>query len=327
MFGLSFKDSNSIFGLDIGYETLKLVQLKRSKNAISLVGSNEIPLVERILEKDHFKNKAEMANLIKEACRLAKPKMIYAQKIVSALPETFVFSKTIQMPKMKNEEYKNAVPIEAAQYLPIPIENTYIDYQILIVHPDEPLVDILFVATPKKLVDDYVEMTKMAGLELVALETKPLAVGRAIASSTQLNGTVIVEIGTELSRISIWDDNNIRLTTTVNTGKNHLLETMGQNNQSSKIDLNNMETVALITGITDEVINAIKYHQNRDYKPKPPNKIMICGSGANLENIETIFEKETKLKTEKFSPHLSNNATLGSEFITSFGLALRKELE
>ena len=95
MFGfMNLTNENSVFGLDIGYETIKLVQLVRHKNSIKLVGYSEMPLTERILERDSFKNKAATANLIKEACRKAKPFPIRAKKIVSALPETFVFSKT-----------------------------------------------------------------------------------------------------------------------------------------------------------------------------------------------------------------------------------------
>lgn len=326
MFGLSFSKKSAVFGLDIGYETLKLVQLQRSGRGVSLVGFIEVPLTERILEKDHFKNKAQTATLIKEACKKAKPHSINARNIVSALPETFVFSKTIQMPKMKEEEYKNAVPIEAAQYLPIPVENVYIDYQVLIVHPDEPLVDVLFVATPKKLVDDYVEMTKMAGLELLALETKPIAVGRAVNLALQLNGSVIVEIGTELSRISIWDNNSIRLITSINIGKNQIFEALGPN-KPLQVTSENIEAYSQVTGIVNEVINAIKYHQNRDYKPKPLGKILLCGSGANIEGISAIFEQEIKIKCEKIVPKLLGNVVLGSEFITSFGLALRNEME
>lgn len=321
MFGLN---NNTIFGLDIGFETLKLVQLSQKKDKrINLVGSIEIPLTERILEHDHFKNKAQTANLIIEACRNAKPHSITAKKIVSALPETFVFSKTIQMPKMKEEEYKNAIPVEAAQYLPIPIENAYTDYQILMSHPEEKLVDILFVATPKKLVDDYVEMTKMAGLELTALETKPIAVGRAVKSSFKLDGVILVEIGTELSRISIWEENNIRLSTTVNTGKNQIKEAL----TSQRIDKDNLAAKSTVISIIDETLNAIKFHQNRDYKPKPVSQVLLCGSGANFVGIGEIFQQELKLKTNIFQPQLDNDTVLGTEYVTSFGLALRNENE
>jgi len=329
----TFKD-DSILGLDIGYETLKLVELKKKKGGIFLVGSIEVPLTERILEKDSFKNKAQTASLIKNACRKALPSAIKAKKIVSALPETFVFSKTIQMPKMTESEYEKAIPIEAAQFLPIPIEEVYIDHQILIAHPEEALADILIVASPRKLVDDYVEMTALAGFELAALETKPIAVGRAIKSSIPLDGSLIVEIGTEISRISIWDNNSIRLTTTVATGKNQIMENLRAightEEKADKIAIQENEFPELsqtLLNISDEILNAIKYHQNRDYKPKPVKKVLLCGSGAEIGGIDAYISNETKIAAEIVKPNLKGKASLGTEFITAFGLALRSEYE
>lgn len=313
---------DSVFGLDIGFETLKLVELKKTKKGVLLVGAFEVPLTERILEKDCFKNKAATANLIKEACRKAKPNSILARKIVSALPETFVFSKTIQMPKMSDEEYAIAIPVEAAKYLPIPVEEVYLDYQVLIVHPDEPLADILIVASPKKLVDEYVEVTKMAGFELVALETKPIAVGRSIGMSHSLDSTVIIEIGTELSRLSIWDNQNIRLITSINIGKNQISE-----NLSDKENRDSLEGNPAAASIVSETINAIKYHQNRDYKPNAVNSILISGSGAKIPGLAELIAKELKIDTEIVTPKLIGKLQLGSEYITSYGLALRNELE
>lgn len=320
LFNITSKDS--VFGLDIGFETLKLLELKKSKKNISLVGAVEVPLTERILEQDHFKNKAATANLIKEACRKAKPNPITARKIVSALPETFVFSKTIQMPKMSEEEYLSAIPIEAAKYLPIPAEEVYLDYQVLIIHPDDPLADILIVASPKKLVDEYVEVTKMAGFELVALETKPIAVGRGVAISQILKSTVIIEIGTEISRLSIWDNKNIRLITSVDIGKNHIIESL-----NGSTDPTALKGSPALLNIVNETINAIKYHQNRDYKPNAISNILISGSGAKIPGLAEFLSEEINIATEVVEPKLAGKIQLGPEYITSYGLALRNEFE
>ena len=321
--------SENILGLDIGFETLKLVELnKRGKN-IELVGYAEAPLTERILEKDRFKNKSAVATMLKEACRRAQPNSIFAKKIVTALPETFVFSKTVQMPKMSQEEYIKAIPAEAAQYLPIPPEEVYIDHQILINHPDEPMADILLVAAPKKLVDDYVEMCKLAGMELVALETKPIAIGRAVSIQEKLEGIIIAEVGTEVTRLSIWDGNQIRLSTAVSVGKNQIFDAVGftrYTDEQLEITPAKTEELSSVTApIVDGILSAIKYHQNRDYKPKPIKKLILCGSGAKIKNINAYLTSETKLECVSFSPKIEGKYKLGPEYMTSFGLALRED--
>jgi len=232
---------------------------------------------------------------------------------------------------MSSREYDEAIPIEAADYLPIPISETYLDYQILITHPDEPLVDILVVATPKKLVDDYVELANLAGFELAALETKPLAIGRAILAKSEKNGSLIIEIGTEFSRISVWDTTNIRLTTMIGIGKNQILDSINSigsdpHSKNAKISASSSkETLQLISQITDEAINSIRYHQNRDYKPKEIKQILICGVGAQIIDIDKQIQKNINIPTSVAAPHFINGDKLGTEFTTAYGLAMRND--
>ena len=332
MFSFRSLLDSSVFGLDIGYETLRLVQVKKGLNGASLIGCSNIPLTEKILEKDRIRNKAEVASLIKEACRKAKPFPITAKRIVSALPETFAFSKTIQMPKMSAKDYAEAVPLEAAQYLPIPIGEAYFDYQTLIAHPEKDLVDILVVAAPKQLVEDYVEVTQMAGFELAALETKPLAIGRALLSPKEKDGTAIIEIGTEFSRISIWDGVNIRLSTTVGVGKNQLFEALGVvyhgNKISPSIDNKNSEEISIpLNEIVNETLSSIKYHRNRDFKAKEIKTILLCGSGAKIGGIDHFIEKSIKITTKIMAPILAGKTKLGTEYTTAYGLSLRNDWE
>lgn len=322
--------SERVFGLDIGFETLKLCEVSKStSNGVELWGISEYTLTEPILDRDRIRDKAATANMIKEACRKASPRPIKARKIVTALPETFVFSKTIQVPKMSSRELDTAVPNEAAQYLPIPLSDVYIDYQILSTHPEESLMDVLVAASPKKLVDDYVEMAKMADLELAALETKPIATGRAIIRD-KTKSIAVVHIGTELTRIAIWDRGNIRLVTTASSAKNQILEKIYSIKPGikdiSEINLNSdQETFGVVFNeIIDEVLDAIRYYQNRSYKPNPIDYIEICGSAAKIKGVDNYFSKATKIQSKVSSPLITNKKTLEPQFIPALGLALRK---
>lgn len=320
-----------IFGLDIGYETLKLCELKNRRNKAKVIGLSELPITKKILEQDRVKDIEATANIIKEARRKAKPHPIKAEGIVTALPENFVFSKTIQVPKMTVRELAATIPNEAVQYLPIPLESVYMDFQILTAHPEENLMDVLIAATPKKLVDDYVEMAKIAGMKLLALETKPIAVGRAIIPEKSKEGVVVVHIGTELTRISVWDKGKIRLITTANIGKNKIVEDSsvmtGNIEKIEKMKIseeNEIEIGEIIQPIIDEILESIRYYQNRGYKPSKITKILICGSGGLLGDIDKLISKKLKIKAEIAKSKIKTSIPIESNFITSFGLSLRE---
>ncbi len=329
MFSFAIRDFGT-FGLDIGFETLKLCEVSRATSkGVEILGAIEYAITEPLLDRDRIKDKSVAANMIKEACRKAKPHPILARKIVTALPETFVFSKTIQVPKMSPKELALAVPNEAAQYLPIPLNEVYVDFQVLLTHPDESLIDVLVAASPKKLVDDYVEMAKMADMELVALETKPIATGRAVIED-KTKSMAIVHIGTELTRIAIWDKANIRLVTTASMGKNQIMEKISSlkpgTKEISEINLNSSDAslLAVFNEIIDELLDAIRYHQNRSYKPTPISQITICGSAARINGIAEYFSKQTNISSIVTSPNITNLKNLDPQFIPALGLALRK---
>lgn len=322
--------SERVFGLDIGFETLKLCEIAKSTTrGVEIWGTTEYTLTEPILDRDRIRDKNATANIIREACKKASPRPIIARKIVTALPETFVFSKTIQVPKMSERELDSAVPNEAAKYLPIPLNEVYVDYQILSTHPDESLMDVLVAASPKKLVDDYVEMAKMAGMELGALETKPIATGRALIKD-KTKSIVIVHIGTELTRIAIWDKGNIRLVTTASSAKNQILDKIISLKPGIKsinevnLEKEDQELGVAFNEIIDEVLDAIRYYQNRSYKPSPIGGIEICGSAAKIKGIDSYFSKITKIQSKVSSPVISNMKSLEPQFIPALGLALRK---
>ncbi len=327
-FGVSHE---RVFGLDIGYETLKLCELKIHRNSAKVVGVFEYPITKKILEQDRIKDKEAAANMILEARRKAKPHQIKASGIVTALPENFVFSKTIQVPKMTERELATTIPNEAAQYLPIPLESVYTDFQILTVHPEENLMDVLIAATPKKLVDDYLEMAKLSGLKLLALETKPIAVGRAVIPDRSKEGIVIIHIGTELTRISIWDKGKIRLITTADVGKNKILEGVSsltgevKKIDKIKIDKENEEQVKLVLQpMLDEALESIRYYQNRGYKPSKISLLKICGSGGLVVGIDKLIGKELKIKAETATTKIKTSTEIKPNYLTAFGLALRE---
>lgn len=318
-----FKSNNEILGLDIGFETIKIVEIAKKRNQVQLVGAAEIPLQDRILQRDKFKNKADTANQIKEAMRKAKPNPITASKIVSALPETFVFSKTLKLPKMTEKEMSSAVPLEISQYLPIPVEDVYIDFQLLTSHPNESVCDILAVAAPKNLVDDYVEMAKLAGLELIALETKPLSVARAILKKEDKGGQIILHIGTEYSRLAVWEGNSLKMSATVTAGQNQILSDFGiAHGQKPTIEVDKLSTSKSLQDILTEVVSSIKFHNNRDYNPQPIKKLTLCGSSIIIGGIDKFFQKELGVPTEIAKIKVGKDE-LPPQYISAYGLALR----
>lgn len=335
------------FGLDIGFNSLKVVQLKKKGKQFEIVGFAQSAIPKTSLQKNKILEKKKLAEVLKATLTKATPHHISALEVVAALPEHLVFTKIIELPKMKEKEVGKTIPYEASEFLPISLEETYLDWQILAKGANSEKIDVLVVAAPKSLVDDYIDLVKLAGLQLVALETKPIAASRALVKDEK-EGLAILDIGAQATSVAIIDESILRLTGTTATGSNAINFALQRNlnlkeeeaskikiekGLSTKTDLKTRKIIeTALLPIVDEVTHAIKYYQNRIKAEGRISKIKLGGGGAALAGIASFFEKQTGILTELGNPliHLSKQSqiliskTAALSFTTAIGLALRE---
>lgn len=296
-----------IFGLDIGYQTLKVMQLKGEGPGAKLLGVAEVKIEPKTLDKDGIKNQRKAAEAIWMAMKSAKPHPITARVVSAALPESLVFTKSVDLPNMRAEEINKNIPYQAGEFFPIPPNEMYMDWQIVGQLPGKNLIDVLVVAAPKKIVDSFAEVIKLAGLELSSLETKPVAVVRALIPRNDSGPYLILDIGVKTSGIICFDQGTIKLTSTVSCGGDDLARDFQAN----------------IDNLASEIVHLIKYYQNRIGQATIFRKIVLAGGGANLPNVTTSIEHSTKIKTEIVWPIIKTK-TYHPKFATVIGLAMKK---
>lgn len=276
----------STFGLDIGYKTLKVVQVKGENQNAELVSCGEVEIPQNVLTREGIKEKQKLAGKIIEAIKTAKPHPVSARIVSTTLPESLVFTKTIDLPQMTLKELNKNIPHQATNFFPIPIEEIYLDWQIVGQDVSKKHFEIIVVAAPKILVDSIVEVVKMAGLELGGLETKPISVTRALIRNSDPGAYLILDIGAKTTGLTCYDKKTIKLTSTVAVGGDEM---------AKNFDL------ALKT-LGSEITHLIKYYQNRMGETKVFQKILLAGGGANVPRTAETLESLVKIKTEVGMP-------------------------
>jgi len=293
------------FGLDIGYRTMKLVQISGTGKRAVLRGAIEVPIAEGTLTKEGVKEKNKLAEQIIAAMSQAKPHAISAKIVSSALPESLVFTKEIDMPKMSLKELNKSIPYQATEFFPIPPDETYMDWQI--VGQKDSNIEVLVVAAPKILVNALAEVVSLAGLELMGLETKPAALSRALINPQDKGSFLILDIGAKTSGLTCYDQQTIKLTSTVAIGGDNL-----QTDFAGSIRL-----------LSSEILHLIKYYQNRIGKAQIINKIVLAGGGTNVEKTIDLIENLTKIKTIIGQPQVDLKG-YDPRFATAIGLAVKE---
>jgi len=119
------------FGLDISDLSLKIVKLKKRGNFFTLSSYGKEEIEPGIIKRGEIKDEKKLAEIIRESIKKVKGEKLKTNYVVASLPEEKAFLQVIQMPRLPEEDLKSAVIYEAENYIPTPLEEVYLDYQIV----------------------------------------------------------------------------------------------------------------------------------------------------------------------------------------------------
>ena len=349
------------FGLDISDLSLKMIQLGGKKNFLRLASFGETEIKEGIVQEGEIKDQDALSKIIKESLRNVRGERISTKYVVASLPEDKAFLKVIQLPRMGEEDLKSAILFEAENYIPFPIEEVYLDFQIvkpIVDHLDH--FDVLIAALPKKIIDPYVFSIKKAGLFPVALEIESQAVARAIIKKeVSLKPVLIVDLGAVRTNLIVHSGYSLRVTflnpISAKGFTEMISKTLGVSfAQAEKlklkygIDSTQQEGKkvfeALIPPLTDlmeQIKKYLNYYQTHTFhehlsESQGVEQILLSGGGANLKGLKQFLSKELKMRVETGNPWVnilsdvpreipSLSFEKSLEYTTAIGLALRQE--
>jgi len=350
-----------IFGLNINDSSLKIVKLAKKRKGFVLSSFNEIKINPGIVEGGVIKDEDVLAKVIKAALSSVKGKKIKTKHVVASLPEEKSFLKVIQMPRMTTGEFEFSVPMEAENYIPLPIDQVYLDFEVINTKKENKAdSEILLVASPKKIVDAYVSCFKKAGLITVAMEPKAQSIFRALikeGSNTEL--MALINFGEDGVELVIVDNGVTKFTCSIPISSSKITQAISQN---LKVDFYEAERIKKRYGLTakrigtkadkakeasvsvlDDLVLQIEKHLNfyKDHafdsitSSKKFSKILLSGGGSELKGISEFLSEKLGISVELGNPMLNlfvkskKNSfnIIGKDLISytiAIGLALRQ---
>ncbi|MFO7901402.1 MAG: type IV pilus assembly protein PilM [Pirellulaceae bacterium] len=202
----------NFFGLDIGSSSIKLIQVKKEDNDLSLQTAGE---VDTPVSLSNANSDKEMKKLVKTVKDLKEDAGVTTNKVVGSLPESKVVSRLKWFPPMKENEIRSALRFEAETFIPYPLDKVQLDYQI-VDQDDDGRVLVFVVAAPNDVINKYVDLSKRANLDLISLETPAVALARYF-SVNELS-TLIIDMAYNHSYFVACKSGQVYLTRTVPIG-------------------------------------------------------------------------------------------------------------
>ena len=266
------------FGLDISDLSLKIVKLKRKGKFFTLTSFWEERIPPGIIKGGEIRDEDSLAKIIKSALPKVKGKKLTTRHVVASLPEEKSFLQVIQMPKIPEEDLKSAVIYQAENYIPLPIEEVYLDSQIIPrlypvrndknkdrtkkeqisngVYNHLNHYDVLIAALPRKTVDPYLICLKKAGLLPKVLEIESLSIARAlIKNEVSPFPELLIDLGATRTSFIIFSGYSLRFTSSIPVSSQKLTEAIAK---ALQLDLVKAEKIKLKYGIqTKEVFESL----------------------------------------------------------------------
>lgn len=199
------------FGLDIGTDSLKLLQVAHDKKTFRLVGVaiGKTPGLGLASESD--KDLAAISEAIKSLRAEAK---ITTSEVVASVPDRLVFTQVIEVPKMKEDELAQAIPWEAENLIPHPLSEVNLDWKIIETKESSASnkMKVLLVAAPTAIVNRILKILRWANLEPLAVETESLAISRCFELAFGRTSFMIGNLGTKSIDLYVIHEGNLFLT-------------------------------------------------------------------------------------------------------------------
>ncbi|MBI2592109.1 type IV pilus assembly protein PilM [Candidatus Saccharibacteria bacterium] len=317
----SFHPSKPLFGLDIGHSSLKVMQLDKTggkkPKVIGYGVSNYYP--ENVIVKGVIVNYEVLGQIMHELLSSRLNGNINTRQVACTIPTSHTFSRPMTLPPIKKDEIDEAVKLEAEQYIPIPLESLYIDYDIS--HQDSAGIELLMVAAPKNIVDSCVRFLQLSGFEPVALEPTMNATARlfSIADLSHTEASVLIDFGSVAIDIAVFDQ-SMFVNSTLSGGSDTLTNLIAKKlgvTPAEAYDAKNaygigpsqkMKEIAeaahpILDPLVREVRKTMRYYDERAAeRHRKITQIITTGGGATMPGLNEYLTQQLGVPTRRLDP-------------------------
>ncbi|HET6622327.1 MAG TPA: type IV pilus assembly protein PilM [Candidatus Saccharimonadales bacterium] len=310
-----FHHDKPIIGLDISQTGLRLMALDAKKWKVHGYGSLNLDPLK--LQDGLNKGDDYLAKNLKVMLKKNILGHLPSNQVAVSVPTSKTYSRTLNLPLDAENNINEAVRLEADQYIPVPVDELNIDYEII--ERNKEGLSVLISATPKKIVENIVTSLETAGLEVVFAEPGVSSIARLLRHTEDGNlPTIIVDIGAASTDIAIFNK-TIRVSGGVAIGGNSLTIAISKKLDISLEEAHKIKVLdGLSTGpkrtkleeamepslnnICDELKKMTRYYTDRLEMKDKIEQIIMSGAGSNVPGMADYFTDKLETAVRVASP-------------------------
>ncbi|MEE8575557.1 MAG: type IV pilus assembly protein PilM [Thermodesulfobacteriota bacterium] len=334
----SFGKKKDIVALDIGSNSIKLVQLSQSKGSWTLEKVGIAPLPPEAIVDGSIIDSMTVTGALND---LIRDQGIKAKDAATSLSGHSVIIKKVNMAAMTEEELAESIQWEAEQYIPFPMTDVNIDFQILGEDQEgHGQIDVMLVAVKKDVINDYTNLIKESGLNPVVVDVDSFALENMMEINYPINpdeNQVMVNIGASITSISVIVAGLTIFTRSIPMGGNQYTEEIQRrfsvnfkDAEELKVggensDVDSEELASVIDNISNNLTMEIKRSMDFFLAGSTDmyiSKIFVGGGGAKTTGLLDMLQEKAGLNVEIVDPFINvnfNPKQFDSEYLQEMG--------
>jgi len=206
--GLIPTSQTALIGVDISSTAVKLLQLSRSGNRFRVEHYAVEPLPPNAVVEKNIVEVEAVGEAIRRAVARSGTKVKLA---AAAVAGSAVITKVIPMPAdLEEHEMESQIELEAVNYIPYPIEEVNLDFEVLGPIPNNPdMVQVLLAASRSENVELRQSALELGGLQAKVMDVEAFAVENAfalVANDLPVGGegvVALVDIGATMTTLNV----------------------------------------------------------------------------------------------------------------------------
>ena len=212
MLGFLSKKSNLMLGLDISSTSVKLLELSKSNDRYRVEAYAVEPLPPNAVVEKNISDVEGVGEAIKRVVSRSK---CSASQAAVAVAGSAVITKTIEMDaELSDEEMENQITVEADQYIPYPLDEVAIDFEVQgLSERNTEQVEVLLAACRKENVEMREAALDLGQVKPAVVDIEAHAMKRAFELIKPLLGAnaddlvvAIIDIGATMTTLSVLAD-------------------------------------------------------------------------------------------------------------------------
>ncbi|MGE5551940.1 MAG: type IV pilus assembly protein PilM [Bacteroidota bacterium] len=351
--------AKSCVGLDIGTSAVKAAQISQAGDNFILNRVGVAPIPIGAIEGGAVQDIPTVAQAVSKLLRQTR---IPARRVMPAVAGQAVIVRSLKFPAMPREQLAEAVKWEAERYIPFPVNEAVIDFDVTGTVAETGEQEIMLVAAQRSIIESHVAVLKAAGLQTMAMDVQPFALARSLNAHIlpidgQAANVAMIDVGAGTTDLVIFRDEVLRFTRIIPIGGTYFTRAiagrlgmtedeaeslkitrgqvpLGENQQfDSAEDAQLCSVIGAVMGeLVTEIRRSIDYFRLQYHEDV--SRIVATGGGIMLRNMVISMERELGLRVETGDPigqlHPNSRqcapellAMSGPIFCVAVGLALR----